>query len=374
MLDERLRDGSLIRSLAAAIGREAAGLGRVRLMHVCGTHERSVNRFGLRQMMPPNVEIVAGPGCPVCVCPLSELRAARELALRPGLILASFGDMLAVPAPWGSLLDARAEGAGLRLVYSASEALALARANPGEEVVFFSIGFETTAATTAAALASLREAPSPNFSLLSSGRLIPPALELLLSGEGEEGGIGPDGLILPGHVSVIIGSEAFRPLVERFRLPASVAGFEPAELLEAILGLLVQLRQGTHELRNDYPRAVRPWGNARATALMAEVFEPRDATWRGIGTLPRTGQALRGEYRAYDAAAKFGLDLARYANYDEAGAGEGACLCSRIMLALARPSDCPLFGALCRPESPIGPCMVSEEGSCRIAWEYGGSR
>jgi hydrogenase expression/formation protein HypD len=340
-------------------------------MHVCGTHERSVHRFGLRDLLPPNVKIVAGPGCPVCVCPLSDLAAARELALRPGFILASFGDMLSVPGPEGSLAEARGLGAELRVVYSASDALLLARANPDKELVFFSIGFETTTAPTAAILAGLAASPQRNFSLVSSNRVVPEALDFLLS----SGELPVDGLLLPGHVSVIIGSEAYRFLVDRHRVPCAIAGFEPVDLLSAILAILEQRRAGTAELRNSYSRAVLPGGNEKARALLAEVYEPCDAEWRGLGVLPGTGLRLRPAFSAYDARAKFGLGEGRAGGSRggvPAESQDGSCRCARVMVGLEEPSSCPRFAVDCLPESPVGPCMVSDEGTCRIRYEFGG--
>jgi len=389
---EAFRRKDLIGPLADSIAREAEGLGPVRIMHVCGTHERSVNRFGLRALLPPNVRIVAGPGCPVCVCPLPELLAARALALKAGTVLASFGDMLSVPMPGGSLLDARRSGAELRVVYSAADALAIARAEKKREIVFFSVGFETTTAPTAALLTALaREAAIsvksavPNFSVLSSNRLVPEALRALLgsgmleadgpNGPSIDGRNGPsiDGLILPGHVSAIIGSEAFRFLADDFGIPSVVAGFEPVDLLASIRELLAQKRRGIHELRNLYSRAVLPEGNLKAKALMAEVYENRDAEWRGLGILPGTGLALRSAFAAYDASAKFRKTLSESVAGQEAAIQDEAagCLCSRVILGSAEPGDCPHFGSVCVPENPLGPCMVSEEGTCRIRLEYG---
>jgi hydrogenase expression/formation protein HypD len=362
---ESFRRKDLALFLADSIAREAEGLRPLRLMHVCGTHERSVNRLGLRSLLPPNVKIVAGPGCPVCVCPVSDLLAARKLALRPGTILASFGDMLGVPMPGGSLLDARREGADIRLAYSASDALALARAEPRKEIVFFSVGFETTTATTAAVVASLAKDAVPNFSLISSNRVVPEALELLLS----SGELRVDGFILPGHVSAIIGSEVFRFLPERFGIPCAVAGFESVDLLEGIRALLAQIREGKAELHNGYSRAVLPEGNQKARRMMAEVYEPRDAYWRGLGSLPGTGLGLRAAYSTYDATAKFGISPE-----PESEDPVASCLCPRVMVGLAESEECPLFGGACVPESPVGPCMVSDEGTCRIRYECGAGR
>jgi hydrogenase expression/formation protein HypD len=402
---EAFRGKDLIRALAASIERDARGLGPTRIMHVCGTHERSVSRNGLRPLLPPNVRIVAGPGCPVCVCPVSELLAARRLALRArpqssGILLASFGDMLSVPMPGGSLLEARREGAELRVVYSAADALALARSDSGKEVVFFSVGFETTTAPTAALISSLARSPAPNFSILTANRLVPEALRFLLETNafaavpdaadrrgppnaplGRPTGIlaAPiDGLILPGHVAAIIGSEPFRFLASNFGIPCVVAGFEPVDLLAAIRELLSQKQRGVAELANLYSRVVRPEGNARAKELMTEVFEKRDAEWRGLGVLPGTGLALKPEFTAYDARVKFAEPLATSFPADslaarESAAEEKSCLCPRVVLGLAESEDCPLFGTTCLPERPVGPCMVSEEGTCRIRFEHGGA-
>jgi hydrogenase expression/formation protein HypD len=340
-------------------------MGPIRVMHVCGTHERSVNRFGLRDLLPKNLKIVAGPGCPVCVCPLSDLAAARKLALRSGVILATFGDMLNVPGPEGSLMDARSLGAELRVVYSARDALLLAKSNPGKEIVFFSIGFETTTAPTAAIMADLEGHMLPNFSLISSNRVVPEALDFLLA----SGELTVDGLLLPGHVSVIIGSEAYRFLVDRYRIPCAIAGFEPIDLLAGILEILEQKRAGKPAIRNSYSRAVLAQGNLKAKSLMARVYEPCDAVWRGLGTMPGTGLRLRPAFDRYDALGKFGIE--RSAEPEDPVKG---CLCAKVMVGLEEPSSCPRFGRDCKPERPVGPCMVSDEGTCRIRYEYGAAR
>ncbi|MGA2546119.1 MAG: hydrogenase formation protein HypD [Rectinemataceae bacterium] len=362
---ESFRRKGLIASLASTIAAAARDMGPIRIMHVCGTHERSVNRFGLRDLLPKNLKIVAGPGCPVCVCPLSDLAAARKLALRSGVILATFGDMLNVPGADGSLMDARSLGAELRVVYSVGDALTLAKSNPDKEIVFFSIGFETTTAPTAAVVADLEERPVPNFSLISSNRVVPEALDFLLS----SGELTVDGLLLPGHVSVIIGSEAYRFLVDRYRIPCAIAGFEPVDLLAAILEILKQKREGKPEIHNSYSRAVLAQGNLKAKALMEKVYEPCDAVWRGLGPLPRTGLRLRPAFNSYDALRKFGLERSLEPEDPVKG-----CLCAKVMVGLEEPSSCPHFGRDCQPESPVGPCMVSDEGTCRIHYEYGAAR
>jgi hydrogenase expression/formation protein HypD len=361
---ESFRRKDLVANLVSSIAEAARDLGPIRIMHVCGTHERSVNRFGLRDLLPGNVRIVAGPGCPVCVCPLSDLAAARDLALRPGTILASFGDMLNVPGPGGSLMETRSRGAELRVVYSASDAIALARANPAKEIVFFSIGFETTTAPTAAIVAELEDRPLRNFSMISSNRVIPEALDFLLS----SGELPVDGLLLPGHVSVIIGGEAYRFLVDRHLMPCAIAGFEPVDLLAAILALIRQIGEKRPELRNSYSRAVLAQGNKAAKALLAKVYEPCDAVWRGLGMMPGTGLKLRPAFEAYDALKKFGIEA-----LPEPEAPALGCLCAKVMTGLAEPSSCAHFGLDCGPDSPVGPCMVSEEGTCRIRLEFGGA-
>ena len=362
---DHVRRKDLVEGLASAIALAARGQGTIRIMHVCGTHERSVNRFGLRDLLPANIRIVAGPGCPVCVCPLSDLAAARALALRPGVILATFGDMLGVPGPEGSLMDTRGIGADLRVVYSVSDALNLAKSNPDREVVFLSIGFETTTAPTAAVVAGLEREVVPNFSLISSNRVVPEALDFLLA----SGNLSVDGLLLPGHVSVIIGAEAYRFLVDRHRVPCAIAGFEPVDLLAGILEVLTQRRSGVPSVHNSYSRAVLPQGNLKAKALMAHVYEPFDAVWRGLGTLPGTGLRLKPAFTRYDALIKFGVEVEGESEDPVAG-----CLCAKVMVGLEEPTACPRFGGDCIPERPVGPCMVSDEGTCRIRFEYGAVR
>ena len=359
---EEFRRRDLVLSLSERIAEKAEGLGPLRIMHVCGTHERSINRFGIRGLLPGCVKVIAGPGCPVCVCPVSDIAAARKIAKVPSVILATFGDMLTVPAPDGSLQSARSEGADIRIVYSAADALELARSESGREVVFFSVGFETTVAPTAAIVASLAGRPQKNFSLIVSNRVVPEALELICSSPE----LSIDGFILPGHVSVIIGSDAYLPLARDRKIPCAVVGFESVDLLAGILDLLEQIRSGIAVVANSYSRAVLPGGNAKAKAFIAKVFEPCDAVWRGMGVLPGTGLSLRSEYSAYDAISKFGVKVGT----EDEGVPEG-CLCPLVMTGQREPEQCPHFGRACRPENPVGPCMVSDEGTCKIRIEFG---
>jgi hydrogenase expression/formation protein HypD len=365
-----------VQTLLDAITRESSELGNLRLMHVCGTHERAIEETGLRSLLPKNIRLVAGPGCPVCVCPASDIIAARELALKEGFIIAAFGDMLTVPAPGGSLLDARSRGGDIRLVYSVMDALRLARDMPDREVVFFSVGFETTAATTASILRSIHsggdeEVPA-NFSILPSNRLIPPALEYLFSPQSERDEAAPraalvDGLILPGHVSVIIGQDPYRPLAEKLGLACAISGFEALDILTAIYDIISQIKTHSFSISNRYTRAVLPQGNEHARRFMAEVFDIVDAPWRGVGLIPRSGLVPSSAYRGLNVFERFGLEQKK--THEEEPSG---CLCASVILGSAESEDCPLFAGACRPEDPIGPCMVSDEGTCRIRFEYGG--
>lgn len=341
--------------------REVASLdpGRpVRLMHVCGTHENALCRHGLRAVLPPWLCLVAGPGCPVCVCPASDIDLACRMAARPAVTLCTFGDVVRVPAR-GTLMGARASGADVRVVYSVADAVDIARASRDREVVFFAVGFETTACTTAAVLLA---DPPANFAILCSHRLIPPALEALLASD--SGGL--DGFLLPGHVSTVIGGLAYEPLAARSRRPMVVAGFEPADILRALRDLVGQVVRGESSVGNAYPRAVRPEGNRVALGAMERVFEPCDAAWRGLGTLPGSGLALRGEFRDRDARGRLGLDADPTVPDFEPG-----CRCGEVLMGRVEPDECPLFGTGCTPESPVGPCMVGFEGTCHARRRHG---
>lgn len=330
----------------------------VKIVHVCGTHEITITRHGLRSLLPDRLSVVEGPGCPVCVTSTAELDLAVRLALE-GVVVCTFGDMLRVPGTRLSLAEARAKGADVRTVLSPVAAVEVARENPDKEVVFFAVGFETTAPGTAAVLLS---SPPDNFSVLASHKLIPPALEALLGLPGVE----VQGFLAPGHVSTIIGVEAYLPLVEKFSVPVVVGGFEPLDVLYALALLARQLSQGRAEAENAYPRAVLPQGNPKAKELLERVFHPADAHWRGIGLIPGSGLAIREEFSRWNAQVKFDL---------VATPGEEippGCRCADILVARAVPTDCPLFGHRCTPTSPVGPCMVGSEGACHVWYRYGG--
>ena len=340
---------------------------RVRVMNVCGGHERSISMAGLRGALPREIELIPGPGCPVCVCPEEDVHAAIQLALRKDTILVAFGDMLRVPANVPkreprSLEQARAAGGDVRPIASPREAAKIARANPDREIVFFAAGFETTTAPVAALLA---EGVPPNLSVLLSGRLTWPAVAMLL--ESEEAGF--DALIAPGHVSAIMGPEEWRFVADDHNIPSAVAGFEADSLLAALYSVLRQYLDGRAFLDNCYVNVAKPGGNPTARRLIAETLDVADANWRGIGTIPRSGFALKPELERLDARRRFGLsdDDAR----KRAGEMPPGCDCARVVLGKIYPNECVLFGKACTPRNPIGPCMVSDEGACRIWWSSG---
>lgn len=351
-----LRDPERARKFAQVFHRLAPPR-PVKIVHVCGTHEITITEHGLRSLLPPRVEVLEGPGCPVCVTPTVDLDVAVKLA-QERAIVCTFGDMMRVPGTEASLEAARAQGADVRTVLSAADAVEVARTNPDREVVFFAVGFETTAPGTAAVLL---DTPPPNFSVFSSHKLIPPALSALM----QLPDVRIDAFLAPGHVSTIIGSDAYRPIAERYRVPVVVGGFEPLDVLYALALILRQLAEGRAEVENAYRRAVRPEGNTRAQELISQAFEVTDVHWRGIGIIPGSGLAIREEFSQWDATRKFEV---KGETGDEVAPG---CRCADILVARAVPTDCPLFGNICTPLSPVGPCMVGSEGACHVWYRYG---
>jgi hydrogenase expression/formation protein HypD len=336
-------------------------------MNVCGGHERSISMGGLRSALPREIELIPGPGCPVCVCPEEDVYAAIELALRENVTLVAFGDMLRVPANTPkraprSLEQARAAGGDVRPVASPQEAVKIARANPDREIVFFAAGFETTTAPVAALLA---EGVPANFSLLLSGRLTWPAVAKLL----EEEAACFDALIAPGHVSTVMGPEEWAFVAERHGIPTAVAGFEADSLLAALYSVLCQCLEGKVFLDNCYQGVAKPGGNPTARRLMEQTLDIVDANWRGIGIIPRSGFALKSELARFDAVRRFRLDDA--APRKRAGEMPPGCDCTRVVLGRIYPNECVLFGQACTPRNPVGPCMVSDEGACHIWWSAG---
>jgi len=349
--------GRLAERLRAACGDGPC----VRLMEVCGTHTVALFRSGVRSLLPENLRLVSGPGCPVCVTSQGYIDAACGLAGRAGVTICTYGDMVRVPGRHGGLEQRRAEGADVLVVYSARDAVRHAAAHPDRQVVFLGVGFETTAPATAAAVLEAQARGLENFTVLSGHKLVIPAMEALLAA----GDVPIDGFLCPGHVSIVIGAQAYAPIVRDHGKACVVAGFEPEQMLAGLVRLVEQVRAGRPRLENVYPVAVRDEGNPVALECMYRVFEPADAVWRAMGTIPASGLALRPEYAAWDALRRFDLRIGE--DYDPPG-----CRCGEVIQGKAEPRDCGLFGSECTPRRPIGPCMVSSEGTCAAWYRYGG--
>jgi len=349
------RDPKIVKRLAASLHELMRGLPLTRVMHVCGTHEHEIGRYALRQLLPDNLKVIAGPGCPVCITPAAAIVTAANIAKAdPKNILCAYGDVLKVPTGKGSLLDAKREGGDVRLVYGPPDAIRLAAEHPDRNVVFFSVGFETTAAPVAALLQG--DVPR-NFLIYTCHRYVPSAVKAIASQN--DGTLA--GFLLPGHASVITGPEAYRFLPEKFGCASAVAGFEPADILLGLDYIARQIRDKRPDVENAYPRAVSPEGNPRAQAVLADVFDLVDAPWRGIGVLPGTGFSLKADYAHLNALPR--LDMEEEPAEDIMP----GCSCHLVMLGKRDPADCPLFRKVCTPSDPHGPCMVGTEGTCR-AW------
>ncbi len=360
----KFRDPARARALTAALAREVEAAGRpISLMHVCGSHEQAIARFGLRAAFPRALDVIMGPGCPVCVTDTPEVDEAVALAAQ-GVTVCTYGDMLRLPGTSLSLADAKAAGGRVEVVYGAAQAVEIAKARPGEQVVFFASGFETTAVATAAIV--LAGLPA-NLSILSSHKYVPAAMDLVA--EVRETGI--EGFIAAGHAAIITGWGIFEPFAARTGKPVAVAGFEPLDVLAAVLELVRLVRAGRPEVANCYPRCVTREGNLPAQEKLWKVFDVAAGNWRGIATVPRGNLELKPEWDAVNARRRFRIDTAAVGGASRNLLAEH-CICGRIMSGLARPSDCPIFGRQCVPDSPVGACMVSSEGSCRIWHVYGG--
>jgi hydrogenase expression/formation protein HypD len=330
------------------------------LMEVCGGQTHTIVKSGLEGLLPAAITLVHGPGCPVCVTPVELIDKAVSLALRPEVIFCSFGDMLRVPGSRGSLFEAKAAGADVRMVYSPLDALKLAQVNPAREVVFFAVGFETTAPANAMAVWQAEREGMANFSILVAHVLVPPAMEAILSSPNRR----IDAFLAAGHICTVMGYEEYEPIARRYRVPIVVTGFEPLDLLEGIFMAVAQLEEGRAEVENQYRRAVRREGNRPAQQRVAEVFEVSPRKWRGIGEIPSSGLRLRERYRGFDAEARFGVA--------EAGVEEaGECIAGLVLQGIKKPLECPAFGTRCTPETPLGAPMVSSEGACAAYYHYG---
>ncbi len=357
---DEYRDPELARGLLQLIEHRSAKLDRpVAVMEICGSHTAAIGHFGVRQLLPKNIRLLSGPGCPVCVTSTGEIDAALYLAKEPNIIFSTFGDMVRVPASGGITLQmVRAGGADVRVVLSPLDALHLAEENPNRHVVFMGIGFETTAPTIAATLKTARKKSIGNFSVLSVHKVIPPALQILI----DSPQLWIDGFICPGHVSVIIGAEAYRPITAAKRV-AVITGFEPVDILQGIAMILEQIDTGRFDVAIQYCRGVKPEGNARARAVIGEVFTPVTSEWRGIGWIPGSGLAPREDYSHYDARKRF--TIPEFDSQEPPG-----CSCGEILCGAKTPRECPLFRTVCTPVNPIGPCMVSSEGTCAAYYKY----
>ncbi len=334
---------------------------QVKLMEVCGGHTHAIYKHGLQDLLPANVELVHGPGCPVCVIPMGRIDDAISIAREPGVIFATYGDMMRVPSSSGSLLDAKAEGADVRFIYSPLDALTLARKHPDRHVVFFAVGFETTAPSTAATLLRARDERLTNFSVFCNHVTIIPAIKAIL----DSPGMSLQGFIGPGHVSTIIGTGPFDFIPRNYGLPIVVSGFEPADILQSVVMILRQLDSGSVRVENQYARVVRDGGNRRAMEMLTETMQLRPFfEWRGLGFISQSALALRPEFADFDAEARFAVPNVRVTD-------PKACQCGEVLKGAIKPWQCKVFGTACTPETPIGSCMVSPEGACAAYYNYG---
>jgi hydrogenase expression/formation protein HypD len=355
---KEFRNSEKAKGLVNRIGQESTR--PVRFMEFCGGHTVAIFKHGLRQLLPDTVQMVSGPGCPVCVTATPDIDKAIALAKTPGVIITTFGDMVKVPGSRGSLQKARAEGADVRIVYSPLDALKIATDNPEKSVVFLGIGFETTAPGVAASVLQAEEQRIRNYYLLSQHKLCPPVINAIL----QAGEVKLDGLICPGHVSAITGSQAWEFIARDFGIPCVVSGFEPLDILQCMEMLVRQVERGESKVEIAYRRGVTREGNTHAQSLMYRVFEPSPANWRGIGVIPGSGLRLRSDFRHRDAGLEFEIKL-------EPAEEPKGCICGEVLRGVKTPLDCKLFRKVCSPESPVGPCMVSSEGSCAAYYLYG---
>lgn len=360
------RDANLAKIVANKIAVEVKGNQQYRLMEFCGGHTHAIHRYGIPDLLPNNIDMIHGPGCPVCVLPIARIDQAIALAELPNVILCSYGDMLRVPGTHQkSLLKAKANGADVRMVYSIDDALEIAQKNVAKEIIFFAIGFETTTPPTAVALLKAKQLQLKNFSVFCNHVLTPAAMDCLLQEKNNETSVQLDGFVGPAHVSIVIGSDAYKKVAERYQKPIVIAGFEPLDLLQSILMLVQLINKGSYGVENQYTRAVNAQGNIKSQAIMAEVFTLRPTfEWRGLGFMPNSALQIKLAYRYFDAEYRFPLQIAE-------GQEHKACECGAILRGAKKPQDCKLFAKACTPENPLGSCMVSSEGACAAYYAYG---
>jgi hydrogenase expression/formation protein HypD len=358
---DEFRDRTLVEIMTANIAVLAEKLAApVRFMEVCGTHTMAIYQYGIKSLLPDNVRLVSGPGCPVCVTPVGYVDKAVAYSRDPEIIVATFGDMLRVPGSDSSLMEERATGADIRIVYSPLDAVSLAAANPPRKVVFLGVGFETTAPAIAASILKARQLGLTNYYVLASHKTMPVPMELLTS----DPELKIRGYLCPAHVSTVIGGAAYQPIAERYKIPCVVTGFEPTDVLQGIEMLLLQTLRNEHRVEIQYSRAVKWEGNTRALEILYSVFEPSDAVWRGLGNLPGSGLSIREIFAGFDAERMLPVELPPPREH-------AGCACGDILKGKIYPFDCPLFATVCTPEAPVGACMVSSEGTCAAAYKYG---
>ena len=355
---DEYQDNKLAQALARRIAQHSTKT--VNLMEFCGGHTHAILRYGIRQLVPKTVELRSGPGCPVCVTASADLDKAIALAHLPGIIIATFGDMIRIPGSYSSLQKTKAEGADIRVVYSTIDAVEIAKANPQKSVIFIGIGFETTAPTVSASILKAQQERIENFYVLSLNKLTPPVMKALL----DSGETKLDGIVCPGHVSVIIGSHPYEFIPRNYGVACVISGFEPLDILLCIDKLVEQIERGEPKVEIAYPRGVKPKGNMKARQLMEDVFEIGEASWRGIGTVPRSGLRIRQEYERFDADKAFSVN-------PRPSREPKGCRCGDVIRGAATPLECQLFKKVCTPETPVGPCMVSSEGACAAHYQYG---
>ena len=346
--------------LVKKISRLAEGKKSLRFMEVCGTHTVAIFRSGIRQILPENVELVSGPGCPVCVTNDDYIDKAIAYA-RKNFVIATFGDMLKVPGSRSSLATVSAEGADVRIVYSPLDCIQIALDNPHKKIIFLAVGFETTAPTAAATVLAAKSRGVKNLFMLSAQKLVPPAIRMLLA----DSQVKVDGFLLPGHVAVVIGAKAFNFLADEFKIPSAIGGFEADEILSALVSLLEQIDGGHVEVANDYRTVVKSDGNIAAQKILSQVYDVVDADWRGIGKIPASGLKMRDEFASFDIERVEPIEIERVEK-------KSACRCGEVLRGIVKPTDCPLFGKACQPLHAVGPCMVSVEGVCAAWFKYGG--
>lgn len=348
--------------LIKKISRLSAGKKNLRFMEVCGTHTVAIFRSGIRQILPDNVELVSGPGCPVCVTNDDYIDKAIAYARQKNFIIATFGDMLKVPGSRSSLAAVSAEGADVRIVYSPLDCIKIAEENPHKRIIFLAVGFETTAPTAAATVVAAKARGLKNLFMLSAQKLVPPALKMLLA----DSQVKVDGFLLPGHVAVVIGANAFNFLAQDFKIPGAIAGFEADEILSALVSLLEQVDNNRAQVTNNYPSVVKDTGNGAAQKILTQVYTVADVEWRGMGKIPASGLKMRDEFADFDIERVEPITVERVEK-------KSTCRCGEVLRGLIKPTDCPLFGKACKPLHAIGPCMVSVEGVCAAWFKYGGA-